>query len=216
MITFSQDDFAADSVRYTPIVKPIKSIADKAEVSASAKKVNYFFNVQVGSLVGCNDCDNGKDFTFSAATVHGVSFGKKLRVGLGIGFDSYLNWQTLPLFGQASWDLIGNKNRNALFLQLAYGWAHPWFVKSSAYANYLTDPFSSVEGGRMINPQIGYRIKYYDLRIAFSVGYKYQSISYKVFNNIYCDPAACPPNIQWSDVSRDTDRFQFNLILGLK
>jgi hypothetical protein len=214
--SFAQEDYEADSVRYTALPKPTTSGKNKTELLPSSKKAQYFFTIQVGSLVGCNDCDRGKDFTFSAATVHGVSVGNKLRLGVGLGFDSYLNWQTLPLFGQASWDLFGSRDKNALFVQMAYGWAHPWFVRSGQYSYYTSDPFQHIEGGRMINPQIGYRIKYYDLRISFSLGYKHQNISYQVNNNIYCDPAACPPNLQWSDVSRETDRFQFNLILGLK
>lgn len=207
---FSQENYDADSVHYTPIPKETKAKQKSKEVE-SIKGVEYFFNVQFGSLAGCNDCGNGKDFTFSTSTQHGVLIGKKLRTSVGIGFDSYLNWQTLPLFTSASWDLIGNRNKNAVFLQLSYGWSHPWFVKSSQYSYYTSDPFTDVDGGRMINPQIGYRIKYYDLRIALSLGYKYQRISYKVFGYGSC-PACDFPN--WYDVTQDMNRFQMNMVVG--
>ncbi len=207
-----QTDYDADSVKYTPIAKPIYKLKVKHKSPVDTDKIQYFFNVQFGALVGCNDCGKGKDFTSTAATVHGVSIGKKLRMGLGLGFDSYLNWQTLPLFGQASWDLIGNRNKNALFLQMSYGWAHPWFEKGSQYSYYDIDPFQSVEGGRMINPQIGYRLKYYDLRLTFSLGYKYQNISYRIPGNCpYCDLLTTG-----SDVSREMNRFQMMMSVGWK
>lgn len=209
---FSQDNYEADSIRYTQIPKSTKA-KSKSDAVVPSRKVEYFFNVQFGSLVGCNDCEQGKDFTFSTATQHGVLIGKKLRTSLGIGFDSYLNWQTLPLYASASWDLIGNRNANSVYVQLNYGWAHPWFVRTGQYAYYTSDPFTSVDGGRMINPQIGYRIKYYDLRIALSLGYKYQQINYKGFGYNGCAACDFPQSF---DITQDINRFQMNMVLGWK
>ncbi len=207
----SQTDYDADSTRYTPITKNAKVKEKAMDLRASNKAVEYFFNVQFGSLVGCNDCGTGKDFTFNTATQHGVLIGKKFRTSLGLGFDSYLNWQTLPLFASASWDLIGNRNSNALFVQLSYGWAHPWFVRTSQYAYFNTDPYTSVDGGRMINPQIGYRLKYYDLKVALSLGYKYQQIHYRAFGNPNCP--SCDFG-QYYEVIQDMNRLQINMTVG--
>lgn len=210
-------NYDADSVLYTPIPKngarKIKLIEEEKDI----KPIGYFFNVQVGSLIGCNDCGKGRDVTFSATTVQGVTLGRKLRVGAGVGFDSYANWQTLPVFGSISWDVIGNKNKNAVFLQLSYGWAHPWFVRKDLYTYYASDPFGGVAGGRMINPSIGYRLKYHDLKVSIGIGYKYQRIFYK------SDPySGCPGCYVYHaptenlDITQEINRLQMMMSVGWK
>jgi hypothetical protein len=179
--------------------------------------IEYFFYVQTGMLVGCNDCGKTKDYTFTVATVHGVTIGKKLRAGAGLGFDTYENWQTLPLFGIVSWDLIGNKTKNALFVQMAYGWAHPWFVRDGFYASYASDPFSGVSGGKMINPQIGYRLKYYNLKISMVVGYKFQQITYRKPNYYYPNCPMCDlPQLSFDEITQDMNRVQLLISVGWK
>jgi len=214
MTGFSQEH-NSDSVYYAPVPKE-KIKVDEREVQSS-KPFEYFFNIQTGMLVGCNDCNKGKEFTFSAATVQGVTIGNKFRTGVGIGFDSYQNWQTLPLFGMTSWDLIGNKTKNALFVQMNYGWAHPWFVRDGFYSNYSSDPFSSVSGGRMINPQIGYRISYYNLRLSLVAGYKFQQIHYKKPSYYYPNCPMCDfPQLSLDEVTQDTNRVQLIMSVGWK
>ena|SRR5258707_1160964 len=211
-------NYDSDSVYYTPILKS-KVKHRKQEDEQSTKRVEYFFNVQTGTLMGCNDCSKGKEFTFSAATVHGITVGKKFRAGIGLGFDSYQNWQTLPLFGMVSWDLIGSKNKNAVFVQLAYGWAHPWFVRDGAYSNYTSDPFAGVRGGRMVNPQIGYRLKYYNLKLSMAVGYKFQQIFYKRPNYYYINCPTCDfytTTLTSLDITQDMNRVQLVISVGWK
>jgi hypothetical protein len=209
---FSQE-YDSDSIYYTPIAKP--KLKSKNGEIGSSKRIEYFFNIQTGALVGCNDCSKGKEFTFSVLTVQGITIGKKLRTGLGMGFDSYQNWQTLPLFGMVSWDLIGNKTRNALFVQMNYGWAHPWFVRDGFYSNSIADPFSDVNGGKMINPQIGYRISYFNLRLLLVAGYKFQSISYKRPNYYYC-PTCDLQQQSFDDITQDMNRVQVMMAIGWK
>ncbi|MBI1767546.1 MAG: hypothetical protein HY015_05740 [Bacteroidetes bacterium] len=210
---FAQN-YDADSVFYTPIEKPKEKKIRLADEKGS-KTTAYFFNIQAGSLIGCNDCSKGKDVTFSFATTHGVAIGKKFRAGLAVGFDSYINWQTIPIYAVSSWDLIGNKNRNALYLQMAYGWAHPWFIRNGSYSYYTTDPFTDVSGGKMINPSIGYRIKYYNLKMALTLGYKFQRISYRTNVYTYCPECNFAP-MQTSEIIHDFNRIQVAMTVGWK
>lgn len=213
IITTAQN-YDADSVLYTPIPKNGAKKIKLIDEGANTKQIGYFFNVQVGSLIGCNNCGQGRDATFSAATTHGVTIGKKLRGGLGVGFDSYANWQTLPVFGSVSWDLIGNKNKSALFIQLNYGWAHPWFVRNNLYNNYTTDPYTGVAGGRMINPSIGYRLKYHDLKLSIGIGYKYQRIFYKTpqyYVCPFCDVYVPNQNLE---ITQEINRLQLMMSVG--
>jgi hypothetical protein len=213
---YSQN-YDADSMFYTPIEKPHAKKIKLVDEKEGSKMVEYFFNLQMGSLIGCNDCGKGKDVTSSFATTHGVTVGKKWRGGVGTGFDSYTNWHTIPLYAMASWDLIGNKNRNAVYLQLAYGWAHPWFIRNGEYNYYTSDPFNSIKGGRMINPSIGYRLKYHDLKLSVGVGYKFQRIFYKSDQPYYCGPA-CDfrgPS-QNHEITQDFNRVQVMMSVGWK
>lgn len=172
-------DFDADSVLYTPIPKVVETKRAPRKIFVDTvkndRRIGYFFTVQTGPQIGCNNCDQGKEVTFSASTTHGVTIGKKLRTGLGIGFDSYFDWHTLPVFASASWDLLGTKNTHALFVQANYGWSKSW-ISDSRWNAGTTD----VGGGPMFNAQAGYRIRYHDVRISLAIGTKYQRV-YKYY-----------------------------------
>jgi hypothetical protein len=209
-------DYDADSVLYTPISKS-RSKKITLNQEDKGKLVGYFFTVQTGSLIGCNDCSRGQEVTFSASTSHGVTVGKKFRGALGVGFDSYNSWQALPIFTSVSWDLIGNKNKNAVYIQMNYGWSHPWFIKNGSYNNYLNDPYTDVSGGRMINPSIGYRMKYHDLKLSIGVGYKFQRISYKSASYYYgCPMCDVQVPTQTLGVTQDFNRLQLMMSVGWK
>lgn len=177
-------DYDADSIYYTPIPKgkyaepvkrpsPFKEVETQPGDSATRDRfIQYFFNVQVGSLIGCDDCLQDKEVTFTASTVHGVTIGDKFRVGGGIGFDSYYGWQTMPTFASISWDLLGTRNTSALFIQFNYGFAIPW--RTEKLWDYGV---TNVEGGPMAYGMAGFRLKYHDMRISFTLGGKFQSLS---------------------------------------
>ena len=94
---------------------------ENSDSTVAAKKFEYYFYLQSGTLIGCNDCGRGKELTFTGATVQGVKIGKRLRVGAGLGYDSYFGWNMVPIFGSVSWDLFAKKN--AFFLEFNYGGA---------------------------------------------------------------------------------------------
>ena len=174
-------EFDGDSIYYTPI--PTEELwemeerrnpflEDPADSAKQSRFVDYFFNLQLGSLVGCGDCIADKEVTFTASTVHGVTIGQKFRVGGGVGFDSYYGWQTMPLFGSASFDILGTKNSYAVFVQVNYGWSMAW-RKEKEWETRATD----VDGGQMVYGMAGLRLKYHDMRISFTFGGKYQSVT---------------------------------------
>jgi len=117
--------------------------------------------------------------TFSAATIHGITLGKKLRIGGGVGFDSFKDVNTMPMFGSASFDLFGK--RNAVFVQATYGWAS--FAWSPSRKNDYG--FKEAKGGEDISLMLGYRISSGDVRIAFLAGLKHQEIQIKSQYPVY-------------------------------
>lgn len=216
----SAQDFDADSIYYTPIPR-ISQQQERvpkdifADSSGRDRSVQYFFNVQMGPLIGCQDCKAGKDITFTTSTLHGVTIGKKLRIGLGSGLDSYDSWVTMPAFGSVGWDLVGTKNSQALFAQLNYGWSVFTFRRASPQDS---NP-GSVSGGRMISPQIGYRIKYHDLKISIAFGTKHQRVSmvYEIPNYYYLqDGSLVLGSTNKSTIKESMNRFMFSLAVGWK
>ena len=89
---------------------------DYTDSTTLKKKVSYFFTFGMGAMIGCNACQStGNVANFTTSSVHGIQIGKRLSLGAGVGFDSYENWKTMPIFGSASFDLFGRKNKIAYY-----------------------------------------------------------------------------------------------------
>jgi hypothetical protein len=150
--------------------------------SLSTKKwlTGYYFQIQSGTLIGGNASSD--EISFSGATTHGVKVGRKLRVGAGVGLDSYYQWSTVPLFGSISWDLLGKKN--ALFVEFNYGGA----LASWRQINFEEYGYTHSQGGKVYSYGMGYRIKYEKLRISGGVGRKTQLMTtYYEYPTYYWD-----------------------------
>src|SRR5689334_11137337 len=127
-----------DSVSYTPIPLPNQQASLRSQTEDAfmvSQKPAYFFSVSGGTLIGCKCDGEGVSSTFSV--INGITIMKKIRTGIGVGFDSYYGWNTLPIFGMVSFDLWGNRNTSALFLQLNYGFAKAW--RPETYQEYGFD-----------------------------------------------------------------------------
>jgi hypothetical protein len=211
----AQDNFDKDSVYYTPILKEASSKKKgMSKTDNDDKKISYFFIISSGALVGCQDCKSGSEVTFSSSTIHGVTVGKKLRIGMGLGYDSYNLLQTTPLFGSISWDLIGDKNRNALFLQFSYGGASVWRNSQDEYG------YKKVEGGKTIHTQLGYRVRYHDARFSFSIGTKYQEVTtfyeYPTYRYGFNGQPILGETPSTKSVLQELNRIQLSISIGWK
>ena len=183
-----------------------------SDSSLRKSKVTYYFTFGMGTMMGCEKCQaTGPTASFTTSMVHGVRIGRKGSVGAGIGFDAYENWKTLPLFGSASWDLFGKRNK--VFVQLNYGYASAWINKDATAYGYKRS-----EGGKMINPLLGYRIQSGNVRILFSVGYKFQrvfsSYDYPTSYATYDSFAPLPPSTK--EIRMDMNRFVMGMAIGWK
>jgi hypothetical protein len=153
------------------------------------RKFPYFIMLQAGQLIECKKCDEERSLTFSTAVVQGIHIGKKLQTGIGVGYDMYADWQVMPIYGSVSWDLFGNKNTGAVFLQFNYGWSKPWLNKSAQEYD-----FDHTRGGKMISALIGYRLQLKGYQISFSAGTKFQRVY--IYNELpsyyYINPDGSP------------------------
>lgn len=142
--------------------------------SIKIKTVEYFYQVKMGTLIGCTKCSDGKQISFSGSTTHGIKLGRRVRVGAGFGLDSYLAWNIVPVFGSVSWDMPTKKNAaNALFVHFDYGGALAVWRPMI----YIEDQFQDVEVQRNYTYGLGYRIKSNNLRISAGIGRKSQKVT---------------------------------------
>ena len=215
-------DFDADSIYYTPIPKTYgltgketrvirRNLQDTRDTILTRGPV-YFLSLQTGPLFGCSSCGDGEGVSFTSSFANGITIGKKIRIGAGLGFDSYTGWTTLPAFASLSWDVFGNRNCNAVFVQFNYGTSKAWIQKP-----YQGQGFKRSEGGRMLAPQLGYRIKYHDLNISLVIGAKLQRV-FSFYEN---------PTWHWVDgesrqgtsqstIQQDMIRFMVTMSVGWK
>ncbi len=118
-------------------------------------------------MIGSQEDVDEKEFTVSVSTVHGIKFKSGLKLGLGVGLDTYYDLKVLPLMASMSVDQ--ERKRLGLFAQLNCGYS---FVRYTKPNEELGDLFE--KGGFTFNPMIGYRLKVEDFKIYWQVGYKYQ------------------------------------------
>ena len=138
-------------------------LAQTDSESVSKKKVVYFNTFSAGGLLG----ESGYGAGVTLSTTHGVRL-DRLAVGGGVGFDSYMDWKTVPVFGAISFD-FGKIKRNAFFVQFHAGYSD---AKRVNREEWLTD--YREYGGEMICAMLGYRISTEKFSLYMSGGHKFQ------------------------------------------
>jgi hypothetical protein len=80
----------------------------------------------------------------------------------------------------------------------------------------VSDPFYNIKGGRMMNPEIGYRLKYYNLRVSLAAGFHFQRISYETrqYSCPYCEFAS--PPLTKVEITQDMNRVELIMTVGWK
>ncbi len=133
--------------------------------SVSKNKVVYFNSFLAGGIFGKTESGSGP----SLLMTHGVRM-NRLAFGAGVGFDSYLDWKTLPVIGSIYFDFAKIK-QNALFILFSAGYSNAWRIKRE-------DPTfdQRVSGGEVINSMMGYRIKTNQFSLYISAGHKFQKV----------------------------------------
>ena len=222
ILTGQDLDFDSDSIYYTPIPKAGGISKKERRVrlrnfhclrgTLKTRGPVYFLSLQTGALVGCNSCSNGEGVTTTVSLANGITIGKKARVSVGLGFDSYTGWTTLPAFASLSWDVFGNRDRNALFVQFNYGTSKAWKQK-----HYLENGFAGAEGRRMLVPQFGYRIKYHNLNVSFVTGVKLQRVlSFYEYPTWHWVDGESRQGTNKSTIRQDMSRLMVTMSVGWK
>jgi hypothetical protein len=160
----------------------------------------YFYTVHAGGLF-----EKDKAPSLSVSTIHGMRH-KRLAAGLGIGYDAYTEWRSMPVFASLSYDLSGSRNQNALFIQLNTGFSKAWIPEADGGEFNFHE-----KGGTMVHPLVGYRIRTEKFRLYFSAGYKFQNLKYEQSTNWWTWGSASSRSM----VNRKVERLSIQIGFGL-
>src|SRR5688572_3967902 len=119
-------------------------------------------------MIGSSEDDEGKDFSVSFITIHGIKFNSGLKIGVGVGLDTYYDLKAYPILASITLDQVLEKH--GFILQLNGGYSFVRYTRDPQFEEIDIDE----EGGLMINPMFGYRLKVENMRIYVLAGYKYQ------------------------------------------
>ncbi|MEO5602480.1 MAG: hypothetical protein ABIR06_16280 [Cyclobacteriaceae bacterium] len=146
----------------------VGSLSASAQADSLVSKATYFNSVYSGALLA----KKGDGTSLSVSTIHGIRK-NRLASGVGVGYDAYPDWRTLPVFASVGYDL-SKPGKNDLFIQIMAGYAKAW-VPETENSEYIYES----KGGRIIHPLIGYRIRSGQFSLYFTAGYQWQRILYE-------------------------------------
>jgi len=136
--------------------------------SSKVQKLSYYNSFVSGVLIGCGSCNEGKDFTFSFLTQHGVAVTPWLKIAGGIGMDTYSNWRMFPLVFGITID--PGKLKRAPYVQATAGHAWGRYLMKEYYWSDRTQE----DGGFTASLMAGYRMNVENASLYIQAGYKHQ------------------------------------------
>ncbi len=160
----------------------------------------WFVSLHSGALAGTV----GNGTTASVSATAGVRM-RRLSLGVGAGYDTYLEWKTLPVFTALSYDVIRRPD-HSFFVQVNGGFSKAWSRQRPEEMRYES------EGGFFLHPLVGYRLHQDKFTFYFSAGYKMQRLTYEDFAGWW--RWSQPPGIRRTIV-RDMERLSVSVGLGL-
>jgi hypothetical protein len=178
-------------------------ISAHAQVDSSVpskRKVIYYNNFLAGGLLG----ESGKGSGLTLSTTHGIRI-NWFTIGAGVGYDSYFDWRTVPVFGTIELEFPKIK-RNAFFLQFNAGYAD---AKRTNREELVTE--YKEYGGEMISYMLGYKIRAEKFSLYVLAGHKFQEANFS-YNPQPWSSFASPPNYS---VEENMNRFVVQLGFGL-
>lgn len=144
------------------------SLSAIAQTDSTFSGTSSFLSIHSGGLFG----KKGHGSSLSVSAIHGIQY-KRLALGVGVGYDAYVEWLTLPVFASASYGLTTGKDA-VFFVQTNTGYSRAWSRLPDVHQfNY------SEEGGFFFHPMFGCRIDEAKFSVYFTAGYKFQDLSYK-------------------------------------
>jgi hypothetical protein len=127
---------------------------------------SYFLSIHSGGLLG----KKGHGSAMTVSLIQGVRH-KRFAFGAGVGYDSYAEWRTFPIFGSVTYDL-SKVSSNKLFIQFNAGYSKAWNPTRGEFGLRYED-----KGGPIFHPLFGYRIQKGNIALYMTVGYRFQRLT---------------------------------------
>jgi hypothetical protein len=163
-------------------------------------KPSFFYYNQF--LTGGAIAEKAHIVTLTASTFHGVRY-KSVALGLGLSYDAYTDWKTLPVLISFSYDLTRSV-KNRVFVQIDGGSGRLWRIER-AEEIYTFEQM----GSRLIHPSIGYRMRKEGWSMYLRMGYKFHRLKYDMAPSWW----SAPGNMQ--HVTQDVQRIVFQMGFGV-
>jgi hypothetical protein len=140
----------------------------KAQRDSAVSNSTGFVSLYSGTLLG----KRGTGPSVCAALTGGLRY-NRFNIGVGFGYDTYSQWQLLPVFSELGYDLIARRNY-AVFVQVQAGFATAWTTSTQQFGFRNNN-----EGGYFWHPLLGCRLQQGKIRLYFAAGYKFQNLTYE-------------------------------------
>lgn len=149
--------------------------------------------------------DDADDHYFTATTAHGVKLNRWFA-GLGVGYDDFERWYTVPFFATVSYEFARIK-RSAFLVQAMGGYGQAWSSSENEGIDIET------RGGRAYGAMLGYRYQATQrISVRIISGYRFQRIKY------FYDAGSLRADAIWLpqswEVKRDMERVFVTLGMG--
>ena len=144
------------------------SFSATAQSDSSFSKSSWFLSIHSGALLG----NKGNGSSLSATVIQGVRY-DRFSLGVGLGYDAYNEWRTLPVFVGLGYEFI-KRGERSFFFQINTGYSKAWNPSSP-----LEQFFYSSEDGFFYHPFLGYSLKQEKITLYVTAGYKFQRLNYR-------------------------------------
>lgn len=188
--------FKDEKGRHTLIENNIKLAAE----NISLHDHSFYHEFRGGILLGEDNA------SITLHNINGFQFNRFLAPGLGVGFDSYENFRTVPVYAHIKGYIFDRKVSPFYFTDVGYGFA--WYKNADNILYKVTD----VHGGYYWQVGLGYRISFYNWAMLVTLGYKNQQSGLKYAYSNYQPwmDAASDSNVEVSE-KRTLRRVSFSV-----
>jgi len=136
------------------------------------KNNTFYHELRGGILLGEDNT------SITLHNINGYQFNRFLAPGIGIGFDSYEKYRTVPVYAHLKGYIFDRRTAPFYFAEAGYGFA--WYNDEEEYAFDVTD----VHGGYYWQIGLGYRISFNHLAMLITLGYKNQKSGLKYIYDV--------------------------------
>ena len=188
----------------------VTSLSAAAQADTTFANPSWFLTIHSGALFGKKDYPTSTITSFfdigrTASVMQGIHY-KRFGLGVGIGYDVYSEWRTMPIFAGALYDFSKRAN-HSFYVQVNSGYSKAWTTVPDE-----TQLNNRGAGGSFHYCFLGYRVQHGEMTFHFAAGYKFQRLTY-----IHSPPSwiSLYPSYR-TTVQHDVRRLSIELGIGLR